>query len=196
MYADAANSQVHYYIIPSLTASVDCPGKSCLTLAHFAANYIGNETNISLSFLPGNHSLNGELSLSHADYFSMTKVIGGNGTVLECGSQSGRFNVSETTFAAIKDLHFIGCGVNRVSQVERFKVEDTIFEDVEGRGTGLVLSQVTDASITRSSFLSNTHGNTFDHLDITNFTIEDLLNYYRDPLLAVGYAAYTALIQQ
>ena len=39
----------------------------------------------------------------------MKKVIGSNGTVfVECGSQSGRFNIniSETTFAMIKVLHF------------------------------------------------------------------------------------------
>ena len=39
----------------------------------------------------------------------MKKVIGSNGTVfVECGSQSGRFNIniSETTFAMIKILHF------------------------------------------------------------------------------------------
>ena len=58
VYADTANSQVHYYITPSL--SVHCPGDPCLTLAQFAADstsYLGNETDISLSFLPGNHSL-------------------------------------------------------------------------------------------------------------------------------------------
>ena len=97
VYADSANNQVHYYITPSL--SVDCPRDSCLTLAQLAANstsYLGNETNISLSFLPGNHSLDGKLSLSHADNFSMTKVTGGNGTVfVECGSRSGRFNISD-----------------------------------------------------------------------------------------------------
>ena len=103
VYADSANSQqVHYYITPSL--SVHCPGDPCLTLPQLAANstsYLSNETNISLTFLPGNHSLDGELSLSNADNFSMTKVIGGNGTVfVECGSQSGRFNISET-FATI-----------------------------------------------------------------------------------------------
>ena len=200
VYADSANSQqVNYYIIPSL--SVHCPGDPCLNLQQLAANstsYLGNETNVSLTFLPGNHSLDGELSLSHADNFSMTKVIGGNGTVfVECGSQSGRLDISETKFATIKDLHFVGCGGNRVSQVEQFIVEDTIFEGVEGRGTALVLNKVTDASIARSSFLSNIHASTFEDHDIANFTteFEDLLNYlylHRDPSLAVGGALYTA----
>ena len=199
VYADSANSQqADYYITPSL--SVHCPGDPCLTLPQLAANstsYLGNQTNISLFFLPGNHSLDGELSLSHADNFSMTKVIGGNGTVfVECGSQSGRFNISEITFAMIKDLHFVGCGGNKFNQVEKFIAKGTIFEGVEGRGTALVLNNVTDASIVRSSFLSNfnTHGSIiFEDHDITNS--KDLLNYLyliRNSSLAVGGALYTA----
>ena len=46
---------------------------------------------------------------------------------------------------------------NRVNQVEQFIVEDIIFEGVKGRGTALVLNEVTNASIARSSFLSNVH---------------------------------------
>ena len=131
VYADSTYSQVHlvYYITPSL--NVYCPGDPCLTLAQFAANSISslsNEINVPLFFLPGNHSVDRGLSLSHADNFSMTKDIGGNGIVfIECVSQSGRFNISETIFATIKGLHFIGCRGNRVSQVEQFIVEDTIF---------------------------------------------------------------------
>ena len=199
VYADSAYSQVHYYITPSL--SVHCPtGDACLTLAQFAADstsYLGNETDISLSFLPGNHSLHRELSLSHADNFSMTKVIGGNGTVfVECGSQSGRFNISETTFAMIKDLHFIGCGGNRVSQVEKLIVEKTIFGGVEGRGTALVLNEVTTSSIARSSFLSNTHNSTFLLHDNRVPTFTDVLKYPikyaldQSSPLAVGGALY------
>ena len=197
VYADSANSQAHYYITPS--PSVRCPGDLCLTLALLAVNstsYLGNETNISLFFLPGNHSLDGELSLSHADNFSMAMVTGGNGTVfVECGSQSGKFNISETTFAMVKDLHFVGCGGNGVSQVEQFIVENTIFEGVEGRGTALVLNKVTNASITRSSFLFNVHASIFEHYEISPFA-QEVLNYLyltdRDPSLAVGGAVYTA----
>ena len=195
VYADSANrQQAHYYITPSL--SVVCPGDPCLTLPQLAANstsFLSNKTNITLSVLPGNHSLDGELSLSHADNFSITKA---NGTVfVKCGSQSGRFNISEITFVTIKDLHFVGCGGNKVSQVKQFIVEDTIFEGVEGRGRALVLNKVTDASIARSSFLSNTCGNRFFRYFITKFRyLDNLLNYLylnRDPLFAVGGVVYT-----
>ena len=182
VYADYAHNQVHYYISPSL--NVHCPGDPCLTLAQFAANFISNisnETNISLSFLPGNHSLDRELSLSRAHDFSISKVIGGDESVfIECGRQSGRFSISETRFALIKNLHFIGCGGNRVSKVEQFKVEDTIFEGVEGRGTALVLNEVTDASITRSSFPSNTRDSTFLLQNNIEHNITATLSYALD----------------
>ena len=187
------NDSVHYYIKPSVNVGAHCPGDLSLTLAEFAANstsYIGNETNISLSFLPGNHSLDGELSLTHADYFSMTKVTGGNGTVfVECGSRSGRFSIRES-FAAINSLHFIGCGGNRVSHVEQFIVEDTIFEDTEGRGTALILNEVIDTTIERSSFLSNAHDTTQEISN--NRTILSYIYEHRDPSLAVGGALYVA----
>ena len=42
----------------------------------------------------------------------MTKDVGGNGTVfVECGRQSGKFNISEITFAAIKGLPLISSAV-------------------------------------------------------------------------------------
>ena len=80
--------------------------------------------------------------------------------------------------------------------MEKFTVEDSIFEGVEGRGTALVLNQVTDANIARSSFLSNTHGNTFEHHEISPYaSAQKVLKYLylnRDPSLAVGGALYTA----
>ena len=199
VYTDSVYSKVHYYIRPSL--NVGCgSGDYCLTLAQFSADstsYLGNETNISLSFLPGNHSLDRELSLSHTDNFSMTKNIRGNGTVyVECGSQSGGFNISETISATIKSLHFIGCGDNRVNQVEQFIVEDTIFQGVESRGTALVLKEVSAASITRCFFLSNTHGSAFEQHNITlDSKTQDILNHVylnQNASLATGGALYVA----
>ena len=196
VYADSAYSEIHCHITPSL--NVPCPQDPCLIISQFSADsttYLSNETNISLSFLPGNHSLDRELSLSRADKFFMTKDMGGNGTVfVECVSQLGRFNISETTFATIQSLHFIGCGGNRVSQVEQLIVEDTIFQGVKGRGTALVLNEVTATSIAKSSFLFNTHCSTFKHHDRSLYTsYQDRFNYLylnRNSSLSLGGALY------
>ena len=198
IYANSARSQAHYYITPSLNAT--CPGDPCLTLTQLVAINFSNETNISLWFLQGNHSLDRELSLSRAENVSMMKDARDNGTVfVECGSrninQSGRFNISETKFAMIKGLHFIGCGGDRVSRVEQFIIEDTIFQGVEGRGTALVLNEVTFAGIARCSFLSNTHGSKFEHHSILLFINDEVLNYLylnRNLSLSVGGALYSA----
>ena len=80
---------------------------------------------------------------------------------VECGSPSGRFNISEMISVTIKNLYFIGCVSNRVSQVEKLIVKDTIFQGVEGKGTEIVLSNVTTACIAGSVFHSNTHVNKY-----------------------------------
>ncbi len=203
VYTDSTyRKSVQYQVRPSVNISDHCSaGYLCLTLAQFAANstsYLSNEINISLYFLPGNHSLNGELSLSRVDNFSMTMGIGSYGAVfIECDSQLGRFDISDTTFVTIKDLHFVGCGGNRVSQVEQFIVEDTIFEGVEGSGTALLLNEVTAVSIVRSSFISNTHGSMFigQEISTNNGILRHIYGYiylHQDPSLSLGGALYTA----
>ena len=196
VYTEAAYSQVHYYITPS--PNIPCPQDPCLTLSQFAAdfsNYHGNETNMSLSFLPGNHSLDRELSLFLADNFIITKDIANSGpgnVFVECVNQLGRFNISMTTFAVIKGLHFIGCGGNRVSQVEQFIVEDTIFQGVEGRGTALERNELLTILAALTSLSTNTHGSTFEHYGFSpNSSNQDILNYvYLKRNSAVGGALY------
>ena len=57
---------------------------------------------------------------------------------------------------------------------------------MEGRGTALVLNEVIDASMRKSSFLSN-HANNFESQDISSYTnYQDTLSYvYQDPSLAI-----------
>ena len=155
--AVSAQSEVSYYITPSLDNP--CPKDPCLILSQFAANSNNYTGHISLIFLPGNHTLNRELILSGVDNFSMESQD--NETVMiKCPSQSERFIVNETTSAAIKGLHFIGCGGNTVTTVEELIVEDTIFQGVEGegRGTALVLIEVNSTKIIRCLFIFNTPG--------------------------------------
>ena len=114
-----------YYITPS--QNVPCPQDPCLTLSQFTASFFENdsEMNLSLFFLPGNHSLDREMFLWQLNSVLMTKAEQmnyGNDVCIECSSQSGRFIIAETTFASITSLCFIGCGHNIVFQVEQFTV--------------------------------------------------------------------------
>ena len=139
VYADFAYSKVHY-IRPSLDSPCPQNASSCITLSQFAVNSSHNETDISLLFLRGNHTLDREL-LVHGHNFSMSKYVKDNERAyVECISQLGRFNISEATSASIKGLHFIGCGSNRVSQVTWLTIADSIFQDVEDNNTVLELN--------------------------------------------------------
>ena len=100
--ADCAYSQALYFIKSS---QIDpCLHYPCATLAQFAANSnnhnsIVNETSLSLLFLPGNHTLDRELSLSQKKNFTMViKALDSETVTIECISKSGRFNISNTIF--------------------------------------------------------------------------------------------------
>ena len=156
VYADFTYSKVHY-IRPSLDSPCPQNASSCLTLSQFAANSSNIETDISLLFLGGNHTLDQELLLAHGHNLSISEYAKDNETVfVECFLQLGRFNINETTSVSIKSLHFIGCGSNRVSQVTWLTIADSIFQRVEDNSTVLELNRVNNANIERSQFLYNT----------------------------------------
>ena len=191
--AVSAQSEVQYYITPSLDSP--CPKDPCLTLSQFAANSSNCTGNVSLIFLPGNHSLDSELKVSGADNFSM-KPRDNELVTIECKSQSGQFVVYDTTFTSIKCLHFNGCGGNTVTKVKELLVKDSIFQGVEeGRGTALVLNEVNFAEIIRSSFISNTPGVNSEHHYVREFiTDPDILQKLaleEDDLVSVGGALLT-----
>ena len=192
--AVSAQTKVHY-ITPS--PDILCPEDPCFTLSQFAADSSNYTGQISLIFLPGNHTLYRELVLSGADNFSMESLQDNEMVTIECLSQSERFIVNETTFATIKSLYFVGCGGNTVTRVEDLIVEDTIFQGVEGegRGTALVLNEVNFTKIRECSFISNTPGNNSERHRVGEFTTDpDALWYLRlekDDLVSVGGALLT-----
>ena len=154
VYADVTYSKVHY-ITP--TPNGPCPqNSSCLTLSQFAANSTYNDTDISLLFLPGNHTLDRELLLAQVNNLSMTKDGLDNETVfVECSTHYGRFRISETISVSLKDLHFISCGSNSVSRVKWLTITGTTFQGVQNRNTVLELNEVSNATIVETCFLSN-----------------------------------------
>ena len=177
VYADFAYSKVHY-IRPSQDNPCPQNASSCLTLLQFAVNSSHNEKDISLLFLPGNHTLDRELLLAHGHNLSMSKHVKDNERVfVECICHLGRFNISEATFVSIKGLHFIGCGSNRAFQVTRLTIADSIFQDVEDNNTVLELNRVDIANVERSQFLNNTIG----------YHTINISTYYHSPIKQLGY---------
>ena len=190
--AVSTQSSAHY-ITPS--PDIPCPKDPCLILSEFAASSSNYTGHISLILLPGNHTLNGELILSGAHTLSMESQE--NETVMiVCPSQSGRFIVNETTSAAIKALHFIGCGGNTVTSVEELIVEDTTFQGVEGegRGTALVLNEVKVTKIRECMFISNTPGDNSERHRVGEFITNSftlfVLRLEEDDLISVGGALF------
>ena len=161
LFVDVELSQEGYCISPSLGINDLCyPYSICLILSEFAANsshyLVTNWSNASLSlfFLPGNHTLDRELTLARGDRFSMTKPAQLSRSVyVDCVSESGRFNISDTISVSIKGLHFIGCEGNSVTKVDQLsnRRHHLPGEGGEGRDRALVLSEVTVASITRET---------------------------------------------
>ena len=158
------DSEFHYHIVPSL--NVSCTQDPCLTLSQFAAaSRSKNETDISLFLLPGNHSLDKELFVGHADNFSMINEAHNNEAliIVECTNSLARFKIIMTTFVSIKGLHFIGCGYNTLARVSQFTLEDTIFQGVEGSGRALELRMVYAADIINSTFTHCSEITTFGY---------------------------------
>ena len=175
--ADFTYSKVHY-IRPSQDSPCPQNASSCFTLSQFAANSSHNEKDISLLFLPGNHTLDRELLLAHGHNFSMSKHVKDNERVfVECICHLGRFNISEATSASIKGLHFISCGSNRASQVTRLTIADSIFQNVEDNNTVLELNRVDIANVKRSQFLNNTIG----------YHTINISTYYHSPKKQLDY---------
>ena len=173
----AVGSEVYYYVVPWLNAT--CGYDSCLTLSLFASISTSdsfNETGISLFLLPGNHSLDRELSLTLVQSISIVKVAQEETVTVECTNQLARFRISETANISIQGLHFIGCANNSLTLVEHFLLFDAIFQGLEGyqRGRALTLVGVRSATIANTTFTHNSDGGVMymqqSSLDITNST--------------------------
>ena len=189
------HSELQYYVTPSPV--IPCPQEPCITLSQFAANSRSYGGTIPLLFLPGHHSLDKALVLSHIGHFSMESQNREQTVVVSCITQTARITINETTIASIKGLHFIGCGGNTVTKVEELTVEDTIFQGVEGdgRGTALVLNEVNFTQIINCSFISNTPGiNSERHYVgeyiITNLDLLFANDLEEEDLVSVGGAIF------
>lgn len=63
-----------------------------------------------------------------------------------------------TMYVSIQDMQFIGCGPVAIAHVHRFLLIDSIFQILPWAGKQLMLNEVANASILRSSFISHEIG--------------------------------------
>lgn len=141
-----------------------CPTKPCLTLSQFSTyKLIRYVTNVTLVFLPGNHSLQSKLYIENLMMFSMVAFSGHfssckSEVAILCGSQ-GRFEIVGVNTVQVNCLKFNGCSKNKVKTVNQFTLEDSSFVgSQENIGTAIEVDE-SSANFVRSSFSYN-KGNT------------------------------------
>ena len=124
-----------YYIKPSQTDRCSGNEQPCQTLLKFATEN-SNDTNITVIMLPGNHSLNTDLSFSGLTNLAMTSE--NDNVTIRCDLTS-RFSFEFTEEISLKNINFIGCGRNLVRDVGRFILQGVTFRGLDGSGTSLTI---------------------------------------------------------
>ena len=127
---------IEYYITSSTSGR--CLVEPCLTLAQFANNtskYL--DSNTTLIFKPGNHTLNSQLTISSVANISFIPYsISVTADInVACGSL-GRLDIYNVSFVSILGIKFVGCVGNRIISVRHLSIENSSFlghENVSGR---------------------------------------------------------------
>ena len=152
--------------LPSLTYSVtlhvkptntSCPTHPCYTLSEYAKDpgQYFNETNLTLQFLPGTHTLNVNLTITNIHHLEITNAVVPTGVV--CDSNVG-FALRNISVVRIEGLAFVACaksgkvqGSNDViptyyglhfQSVQTAEIIDCTFQDSYGSALGVVDSHV------------------------------------------------------
>ena len=142
-----------YYCIKSISTGNVESNSSCLSLYEFASSNFSGSSSITLTFLPGNHYLDIELSVFSTEEFRLLGSDSENSSV-QCGA-TGKVIVDSVDNVSISNLKFMGCGGNNFTYIRHFHIENTAFYGTEYNHTALVLSGVMSAEISNSSFITN-----------------------------------------
>ena len=100
------------------TSNTSCPIHPCHTLSEYAADpgQYFNDLNLTLQFLPGNHTVNVNLSITNVDQL---QILGNSSavtpTIVACSTKVG-FAFSDISKVKINSLAFLACARFRVTQ--------------------------------------------------------------------------------
>lgn len=142
---------------------------SCMMLSDASFEISSNlDDNVVLIMLPGDHTLDTQLSLSNINEFSINSSDEASSTRIICHELSS-IKIYNVTTVEINGLHFIGCGNSSITGVQNFTLRTSIFED--SLYGGVVLNETTSARISDCSFLFNIYGT---QQPITDFTHQSI----------------------
>ena len=152
------------YISPS-TGSSECASSiySCMTLSQIAASSraaLLTESNLTIIFLPGNHTLNAKnFTLSTVPHISMKSLSKGGPSryVINC-HKSSRFLFRFNVLVHISRLTFSGCFETEIHQVSEFIMEDCQLFGAE-TPSGRALVVIKSSLNIRMTYFMSFHGN-------------------------------------
>lgn len=113
---DVMSCEMQHFIVSS--SDYPCHRESCLTLSHFAENV--TNTNTSLIFAEGHHTLSVRVSVSNISKFSMSAT--NNSSVNIVCSNNAYFHFSTIGLVKLSNLTFIACYNNTIESVQQFVV--------------------------------------------------------------------------
>ena len=152
-----------YHIKSSQDQACPSDNESCLTLSDFASNFTSTnytESDLTLIFLSGNHTLDSDLSFHNISSLKMAKkgstLTSNNETeiIIVCNMYA-HFEFESLKVVRIIGLKFVGCSRNKAKSVSQLIVEDSSFIGRQRNyGTALELYNVS-ARIVNSSFSNN-----------------------------------------
>ena len=145
-------SMQHHYIIPS--TSDPCPAKNCFTVSQFAKHAdIYKDADTLLLFLPGQHLLDSDLSISSVRNFSMQKSDSSPPITVTIHCElAARLKFDTIQYVHVQNLSFLGCDNILFISITKFFLEGISFSN-KVLGTWLHFFRA-DGDIIKCSFRS------------------------------------------
>ena len=155
------NDGALYYIKTTENETCPTPSQQCLTLSAFSTSG-SSDVNTALIMLPGEHSLNVNISISNVENITMYSLTDISATIT-CVSSS-RFSFDSIALVSIRNVNFMGCGGNMVNDVSEFLLQEVTFRGQPDSGTALTLIN-THAEIIDSTFVDYQFGTVMESVE-------------------------------
>ena len=143
LFSLASNYQV-YYITPS--TQHPCARPPCHTLSHLADNITFHDSNMTLFFEPGNHTLDSRLQFSNIKILKLSSTLTTSSNIICTGLDVGLelFNIN---YVELSQLDFIGCVGNKIDSIGYFLMRTIRFQNQQGRRSVMNITKSTADAI-------------------------------------------------